>query len=757
MIMKKLYTILFSAAALLAFAPAVSAQVDYSINGQIKDPKTGAILTWPKDNGLHTASDFAYSKDISAPQTDGTYWIKLESFSTGSASYIEAAVPADILLVLDLSTSMRASRGTTTQVTTAKGLSYNDVVNARTAETNYLYRNGNNSNDNKYQLFAEENNGRYYLYYNASGSNNKNYLTSATSTSTNRNNAVYATSETGAIVNFPASGRLYTGSSRIFALKDAVAAFIDEINTNDLQKGDGTRIGNRLSLITFTSAATPHQKLVSLTDANVTSLKQTVWNFSLTTGTRPDLGLEAANDELDGKVTEGRTRTVIVFTDGEPYVNGSISYDEGIEAALPTKTTYDANVYTIGMFSSTLSPSNNTYKFMNYMSSNYPDAEDFDNPGDGSDKGFFYDVSDPNYDLTKVFTEIAHQSGGSTTSLSAASSNVDVVSHSFMLPEGTDSDNIASVVKIFVAKLEKIENGKYVFYKEILAGHTPDDYIYYELDENGERISDTPKKVDATLSVKLEGKDKIKVTGFDYSSNFCGPVYKLNEPTVVDHYQGYKIIIMIPIKMNPDAVGGPDINTNGAGSGIFVKEGDATAFVPYESPTVSLPVNIYITKKGLKGGESAKFMIERATLPKSGPVVYSELTWTYVSTVFVTKSKGSTTDPIVYVRGLPANQDVVIGEGDSATTEHRSFVYRISEENWSWSYTPNTPPQYTDTENIDNPFTFSNTPIENIDVKVRHAESKATNIFKPGVVEGNVIYDDSKTNTRTKTNTNTTE
>lgn len=79
---------------------------------------------------------------------------------------------------------------------------------------------------------------------------------------------------------------------------------------------------------------------------------------------------------------------------------------------------------------------------MNYMSSNYPDAEDFDTPGTGSDKGFFYDVSDPNYDLTKVFTEIAHQSGGSTTSLSAASSNVDVVSHSFMLPEGTDSDNI---------------------------------------------------------------------------------------------------------------------------------------------------------------------------------------------------------------------------------------------------------------------------------------------------------------------------
>lgn len=63
-------------------------------------------------------------------------------------------------------------------------------------------------------------------------------------------------------------------------------------------------------------------------------------------------------------------------------------------------------------------------------------------------------------------------------------------------------------------------------------------------------------------------------------------------------------------------------------------------------------------------------------------------------------------------------------------------------------YTPDTPPQYTTTSNVTNPFTFSNTKEDNIDVKVRHAESKATNIFKPSVVTGSVKYDDSKTNNR---------
>ena len=163
---------------------------------------------------------------------------------------------------------------------------------------------------------------------------------------------------------------------------------------------------------------------------------------------------------------------------------------------------------------------------------------------------------------------------------------------------------------------------------------------------------------------------------------------------------------------------------------------------------MSLPVNIHITKTGLEPGESAKFKIERAILPEGNVNVANLTDWHYVSTVFVTKRQGQTTEPIVKVTGLPANVEVKEGTGESATTKQKDVVYRITEEPWSWSYDPQTDPQYTNTSSVTNPFTFDNKKKDNIDVLVRHAESKATNIFKSGVVTNNVRYDDSKTNSR---------
>ena len=113
--MKKIYSIILSATALLAFSPMASAQGQYSIDGQIKDPRDHTTtLQWPKDNGVHVdnGASFGYSKNISSPQSDGTYWIKLESFATGDATFVQTSVPADIVLVLDISSSMCSYRGT---------------------------------------------------------------------------------------------------------------------------------------------------------------------------------------------------------------------------------------------------------------------------------------------------------------------------------------------------------------------------------------------------------------------------------------------------------------------------------------------------------------------------------------------------------------------------------------------------------------------------------------------------------------------
>lgn len=786
--MKTIYRILLASTALLAVSQFASAQEDWSIDGQIKDPKDHvSTLTWPKDTGvqLPAGTDFGYSKNISSPQKDGTYWIKLESFATGSATMIEASVPADIVLVLDVSSSMCTARGSkwdyyidvdfvSNHMNTSNGgnepFTYTNIHND---ENNiyYLAPGAENNETNRRPVRAESYRNRYYLYYLDADGTTRHYLNVDGSVVTPAGDRP-SSGVSGA------STRIYNGvlihyrrQQRIDALRTAVNAFIDVIDHNDLYEDEtndhprtGGRLGNRISIITFASAdnvtVLNNLNVGDLGNGKAAELKNKVNQARLYSGTRQDEGLKAANLQFENYVNSVRmetsTRTVVLFTDGDPYASGvddSVLYNNAITATLKAKTKnngYDATVYTVGLFSQTYGENDEIWKFMQYASSNAPKASSMTSPGEGFNKngGYYKDATSETVDLTSVFTEIAHQSGGSTAQLNASSANVDVVSNSFILPPGTNTDNIESVVKVFVAKLEKIENGQYKFYKEYLVGHAPDNYTYRELDEDGAPTG-SPKKVDAGISVSLNGTREIKVKGFDYRSCFCGTV--TGEDNSVT-YQGYKLIIMIPIKMNPEAVGGPNVETNGAGSGIFIKDGDAAAFVPYKSPTVSLPVNIHITKTGLEGGESAKFKIERAILPEGENVNVASLTdWTYVTTVFVTKRKGSTTDPIVKIKGLPANIEVTEGTGDSATTTEKNVVYRITEEKWSWSYTPKTDPKYTATMNITNPFTFDNKKKENIDVLIKHAESKATNSFKPkadGSTAGDVKYDDSKTNTR---------
>lgn len=799
--MKTIYRILLASTALLAVSQFASAQEDWSIDGQIKDPKDHvSTLTWPKDTGvqLPAGTDFGYSKNISSPQKDGTYWIKLESFATGSATMIEASVPADIVLVLDVSSSMFADRGSAKNYYLDIEYVNNNIRSGDGGPLPFTYKNlngldgqffymidGQNRPESRREVHAETtgsgNNKRYFLYYqDTDGKHYFNVDGSVVSPVNNKPTGV--TRETDVLFH----GTLvhYRVKQRIDALREAVKAFIGVIDHNDLYEdetfdhprggsvSDANRLGNRISIITFASA--DHVDVQnslgegSLSGGKAAQLIADVDSYRLYSGTRQDEGLKKAYQQfvnyVDATRMEAATRTVVLFTDGDPYASGITTatlYDNGISEAQKLKKKdnsatqdtiegYGATVFSVGLFSNKPATNGNVWKFMNYMSSNAPNASNMSTPGTewDSTKGFYKDASDESVDLSSVFTEIAHQSGGSTAKLNASSANVDVVSNSFILPPGTDTENIESVVKVFVAKLEKIENGNYKFYKEYLAGHAPDDYTYRELDADGAPFG-SPKKVDAGISVSLNGTREIKVKGFDYRSCFCGTV--IGEDNSVT-YQGYKLIIMIPIKMNPEAVGGPNVETNGAGSGIFIKDGDATAFVPYKSPTVSLPVNIHITKTGLEGGESAKFKIERAILPEGENVNVASLTdWTYVTTVFVTKRKGSTTDPIVKIKGLPANIEVTEGTGDSATTTEKNVVYRITEEKWSWSYTAKTAPKYTATMNITNPFTFDNEKKENIDVLIKHAESKATNSFKPkadGSTVGDVKYDDSKTNTR---------
>ena len=688
--MKKIYSIILTAATLLAFAPIISAQrpTDPSIEGII------GHLEW-KDDGtsyeVNTTKNVGYSKVISKPTSDGTYWIKLETFATGTASKVLTSKPSDIILVLDYSTSMNDSYGSIT---------------------------------------------------------------------------------------------------RKRALRNAVRAFLTKIHDNDAsareaaQAAGETYPGDRVAIVSFNEDATVRYNLTQINEGYTSMYNSYSNDPPVDNYTNPADGLKLAMAEwqVGGSPTtdESRTRAVVVFTDGCPSWHYSYVFDsdyvaEAINDANTLKSSYGANVYTIGLFD-TSDRSWNTLgqsiiDYMNFLSSNftgvtaacndYParpatnttaingtvtysftdytnlaaaraaDAYATQAEAVAGNSDYFFMASDDPTSLEKIFEKVAEQTAGQTnTSLSASTSTVDVVSHSFKLPDGAN----ANTIKVFTAKCTAANatTKQYSFATEVLAPWSDDKFDQYVWDEHGNVVSvtrnvDVDDAIPDNITVDVDNC-LIEVTGFDYGNNFCGIVTNERGQQEV---HGHKLIIMIPVQMNENAVGGPNVETNGEGSGIIIKhEGeDDESIIQFESPTVSLPVNLHIEKTGLRPGESAKFKIWRQAEGSS--------IWEYVTTVFVTNGDSSDKtaqgNPIVYVRGLP-----------SVDANENGFTYKVEEDSWTWSYMP-TEPQYTNTGKVTNPFTFDNTKRDNIEYSIRHAESKATNTFKTGIAK-NVEYDDSKQN-----------
>ena len=711
--MKKIFNILSLISVIFAFVPASQAQ---------------EVTKY--ENGV------GFAKRISSPDDNGVYTITLEAFVTGEVTTKMVSKPADIILVLDVTTSMNGTLGSQTQ-NAAGSYTYQNIVDG-----NYLYR--PNNSGSYYPIIPYYQDNRYYACYytrNYNSTVTQHFITSNGGNTTTIGQAAYSQNTTATLFTTGNNTRyVSTGKSRIREMQKAVKAFIDEININDLYEeydpehpedaiARDSRLGNRIAIVTYAGTATTNQELKSFTDIPASSMKSIVDNFVMGTRTYTGTGVARANEILAAEKSneerwETAGRTVVVFTDGEP----TDGYDTAVGNALSTKRDYETNVFTVGMFSSTPSATDQNYLYLNYISSNYPLAQDMDTPGarnpDPKAK-FYYDASGEDVDLTAIFTAIAKSSGGAgNADMTESVTTVDVVSASFTLP-GENPDE--SLIKVYTVKctggsaddenitFELDEDGKEVRV-QAQGKNAGRSETYRKLDENGDETGD-PIDVDDAIKVTLESsvtggkKDRINVDGFDFSSNFCG-VYK-GAP------HGYKIVIEIPIMMDEDAVGGPAVATNTTNSGIYVP-GHDDPIIKFVTPDVDLPVNIHIRKTGLRKGESAKFMIVRIPV---GTEETSTTVWEPVTTVFLTKETAEGGNPEVKVRGLDPG-----------------YIYKIVEDGWSWSYKSTYTVNRTD-ELITNPFIFTNTQNEDIDKKVKHAESKAVNVFGS---DKHVEYYDSK-------------
>lgn len=301
------------------------------------------------------------------------------------------------------------------------------------------------------------------------------------------------------------------------------------------------------------------QTVIGLTAAGTgaAALKDAVNALDPDGSTAADYGMNRAKSIIDSVKNNDHQKVVIMFTDGEPnYSNGfsTTVANNAIKASKSIKNA-GATVYTIGCFSKTYEDTENVPKYMNRVSSNYLDATTmWDGTKTSSD---YYKTVSSAEDLNNIFKTISETIGSTPVELTSTSVLRDVISDSFTLPEGyTDGD-----IKAYSVSCEsstKNADGTYTYTWKT----TPD-----------------ADKYDVTVA---DDNKTINVTDFDYAANWVDQ-FGVNG----SKSHGKKLVVEIPIVLDPDATG--SVDTNGPASGIYASADAETAFANFKTPVVYIP------------------------------------------------------------------------------------------------------------------------------------------------------------------------
>lgn len=356
---------------------------------------------------------------------------------------------------------------------------------------------------------------------------------------------------------------------KIDVLKSAVNGFIDKVAEKSPNSSiavvkfagdEKTETGNDKYTDYWGYTYNYSQTVIGLTAAGTgaAALKDAVNALDPDGSTAADYGMNRAKSIIDSVKNNDHQKVVIMFTDGKPNHSNGFSTtvaDNAIKASKSIKNA-GATVYTIGCFSKTYEDTENVPKYMNRVSSNYLDATTM-RDGTKTSSDYYKTVSSAE-DLNNIFKTISETIGSTPVELTSTSVLRDVISDSFTLPEGyTDGD-----IKAYSVSCEsstKNADGTYTYTWKT----TPD-----------------ADKYDVTVA---DDNKTINVTDFDYAANW------------VDQYDvggskshGKKLVVEIPIVLDPDATG--SVDTNGPASGIYASADAETAFANFKTPTVYVPV-----------------------------------------------------------------------------------------------------------------------------------------------------------------------
>lgn len=464
---------------------------------------------------------------------DSQFLLTLEAFATGSTTTTTSTKPMDIVLVLDVSGSMD---------------DYMETYSISPDGTYYYYDEGDLLG------FGAGYKRAYYC------SSCNGWYTSEHKY-THRYNGTRLTPKTSA--ESPGT-QFYSDVTKMANLKTAVNGFIDSVakKSPDSSIAIVKFAGNKRDTVgndTYRDGGYTYnysQIVQGLTRVNTgaSSLQTAVNGLEAAGATQADYGMQHAQTIINSVKDNGHQKVVIMFTDGNPtsgnefedtVANNAIKASKSIKAA-------GATVYTIGCFGTTPSDTSDTGEYMNYVSSNYPNATSMTSGGAKADPANYYKTVSSAADLNNIFTDISQTIGGTTVTLGSTSVLRDVISDYFKLPEGADKNSITA-------------------YSVDCTAVNDDGTYTWSANHDGTKYS-----------VTVEGKT-INVTGFDYAANWVGKDTTTGEM----HTPAKKLVVEIPIVPEQDATG--SVKTNGDASGIYA---DSTVKDPVEkfpSPVVYIP------------------------------------------------------------------------------------------------------------------------------------------------------------------------
>lgn len=507
--------------------------------------------------------------------------LTLEAYATGSTTTTTSTAPVDIVLVLDVSGSMDES---------IVSYTYTPVYEINSDGT-YYYQDANGQYQRAYYCDGQDWRGRSNHeagWYSENHQSNWGNCQGETGT---RLTPKTSADSTG--TQFYT--RTESTTKKIDALKSAVNGFIDSVaaKSADSQIAIVKFAGDKRDIVgndTYKKGRYTYnysqivQNLTTVDETGASSLKTAVNGLIAAGTTLANYGMEHAQTIINRAKDNGRQKVVVMFTDGEPNGIEKVSgFEEEVanSAISNSKSIKDAGatVYTIGCFNTTYTDTDNVPKYMNRVSSNYPDAT---NMNDGTrGVGDFYKTVSSASELESIFQEISQTAGGATLTLGSQTVLKDVVSEYFDLPENA-SDRI-----------------------------TAQSYSCTGFDADGHPTwSNTPDT--ASYAVTVDGRN-VSVTDFDYSANWVGKDVNTN---VV--HPGKKLVVTIPIVDNGTGMG--TVPTNGTDSAVYDKDGKQVC--PFAQPTAYFPyftvthIQSNVDDSGKNYGKNDHFTKHR--VPKNG-------------------------------------------------------------------------------------------------------------------------------------------